>query len=86
MSGLQRALKIIACLWLIAFFSALPFSICTEIKYLTINHHAIQVSKFNMHKRYFFITFEWGKTIKVTCILGTIKSHNAHPIWMKTTI
>lgn len=34
MSGLQRALKIIACLWLIAFFSALPFAMCTKINYM----------------------------------------------------
>ncbi|KAJ3658846.1 hypothetical protein Zmor_010565 [Zophobas morio] len=34
MSGLQRAVRIIVCLWLISFFSALPFSLYTEVDYL----------------------------------------------------
>ncbi|XP_064214691.1 neuropeptides capa receptor isoform X1 [Tribolium castaneum] len=34
MSGLQRAVRIIACLWLCAFVSALPFCIYTRVHYL----------------------------------------------------
>lgn len=45
MSGLQRALKIICCLWLISFFSALPFSIYTKLNYITFDEtqHIIKV-------------------------------------------
>jgi neuromedin U receptor 1 len=35
MSGLKRAIRIIACLWLVAFFSALPFSLYTQVDYLS---------------------------------------------------
>lgn len=34
MSGLQRAVRIITCLWIVAFFSALPFSMYTNVNYL----------------------------------------------------
>lgn len=34
MSGFQRAIRIIACLWLVSFLSALPFSFSVTIQYL----------------------------------------------------
>ncbi|KAF2880628.1 hypothetical protein ILUMI_25547, partial [Ignelater luminosus] len=34
MSGLQRAVRIIACMWLIALFSAVPFSVYSVVDYL----------------------------------------------------
>lgn len=34
MSGLQRAVRIIAALWLISFLSAVPFAVLTKIHYL----------------------------------------------------
>ncbi|GJQ87690.1 GPRGHP2 [Trypoxylus dichotomus] len=34
MSGLQRAVRIIACLWVISFFSALPFALYSSVDYL----------------------------------------------------
>ena len=34
MSGLQRAVRIIAALWIISFLSAVPFGIFTKIHYI----------------------------------------------------
>ncbi|KAK9752190.1 7 transmembrane receptor (rhodopsin family) [Popillia japonica] len=34
MSGLQRAVRIIACLWIISFLSALPFALYSSVEYL----------------------------------------------------
>lgn len=53
MSGLQRAVKIIACLWLIAFLSALPFSFFTGVNYLYYPPNStirIEVSTYSKNK------------------------------------
>lgn len=34
MSGLKRALRIIACLWIISLFSAMPFAVFTSVHYV----------------------------------------------------
>lgn len=35
MSGLQRAIRIIAALWVVSFLSAVPFAVFTKIHYIS---------------------------------------------------
>lgn len=52
MSGLQRPIRIITCLWIIGLLSAIPFAVYTGIDYVHVDVHnvseQIQVNSFDI--------------------------------------
>lgn len=56
MSGLKRALRIIACLWIISLFSAMPFAVFTSVHYVDYPPGR-QINNFFLLVNLFLITF-----------------------------
>lgn len=58
MSGLQRAVRIIAALWLLSFASAVPFAVFTKIHYL--KYPKSEYEKSSMCARCYYLKLSHG--------------------------